>query len=250
MLKKVERLQALPLMIMILTCAVFSQKSVAVLNIRSDQLESGDCISVTNHLTSELQKVEGYRILSWDDVTRMLERTAVKQTPGCDDDRCVSEIGGALGAEFIVAGDIGLQGSRYMINIRLIDISKAETVNRVSRSVKGDVGMLADLMPEMAAELLFSDPPAPSSEPATSRPSPWPRNDRLENKTSSKIFIASIPPVADVYMNGKLIGKTNVAALSVEPGTHLMRFEKNGKVVEKTMTFKVGNNPSMLVRLR
>ncbi len=234
---------------MVLTGTAFSQKSVAVLNVRSDQLEPGDCILVTDYLTTELKKVKGYSVLCRDDVARMLEYRAGKQTFECDNDSCISEIGGVLGTELVVAGDIGQMGSRYMMDIRLIDISKAETVNRVSRSVKGDIRLFADLMPEMAGELLFSDIPAPSPEPVTSRPSPSPQDDRQESSTSSRIFIASIPPVADVYMDGELIGKTNVAALSVKPGTHLMRFEKNGKVVEKTMTFKLGNNPSMLVRI-
>ena len=64
------------------------------------------------------------------------------------------------------------------------------------------------------------------------------------------MFIASIPPVADVYMDGKLIGKTNITKLNVTAGSHSMRFVKGTQEVSKDMTFKGGDNPSQLVNLK
>jgi hypothetical protein len=64
------------------------------------------------------------------------------------------------------------------------------------------------------------------------------------------VFIASIPPVADVYMDGKLIGKTNISKLNVTAGAHSMRFVKGTQDVSKDMTFKSGDNPSQLVNLK
>jgi formylglycine-generating enzyme required for sulfatase activity len=104
-------------------------------------------------MTTELQKIPGYKVLAWDDVTKMLEHEAGKQQLGCDDDKCISEIGGALGVEFIVAGDIGAVGDRYVMTIRQIDITKAQTLKRVSRKVTGNIGLLLDELPGMVAEL-------------------------------------------------------------------------------------------------
>ena len=129
------------------------EKSVAVLNIKSAQIKAEDCIAVTNFMTTELQKIPGYKVLAWDDVTKMLEHEAGKQQLGCDDDKCISEIGGALGVEFIVAGDIGAVGDRYVMTIRQIDITKAQTLRRVSRKVTGNIGLLLDELPGMVAEL-------------------------------------------------------------------------------------------------
>jgi len=129
------------------------EKSVAVLNIKSAQIKAEDCIAVTNFMTTELQKIPGYKVLAWDDVTKMLEHEAGKQQLGCDDDKCISEIGGALGVEFIVAGDIGAVGDRYVMTIRQIDITKAQTLGRVSRKVTGNIGLLLDELPGMVVEL-------------------------------------------------------------------------------------------------
>lgn len=84
--------------------------------------------------------------------------------------------------------------------------------------------------------------PAPAAEPAPAAAAP--------SGEPATVFIASIPPVADVYMDGKLIGKTNITKLNVTAGSHSMRFVKGTQEVSKDMTFKGGDNPSQLVNLK
>lgn len=63
------------------------------------------------------------------------------------------------------------------------------------------------------------------------------------------IFIATFPPLADVYMDGVKIGKSNVDELKVTSGTHTMKFVKGAKEITKEMTFKGGKNPSQVVKI-
>ena len=131
-----------------------AEKSIAVLNLKSDQLKPTDCISVTNYITTELQKNPGYRIMAWDDVAKILEHKAGIQALGCDNDKCIVDIGGVLGVDFIVSADIGQLGSKYLCNLKIIDINKALTRNRVSEVIVGDMGKLTDLLPSMVRRLL------------------------------------------------------------------------------------------------
>ncbi|MBD3316235.1 MAG: PEGA domain-containing protein, partial [Chitinivibrionales bacterium] len=103
----------------------------------------------------------------------------------------------------------------------------------------------------------------PSSEPAETSPKPTPTRQSAPPPSTPQsqpaastgggapgtIFIASIPPVADVYMNGEKIGRTNIAELKITAGTHTMRFVKGGKEITKSMTFKAGKNPSQMVKI-
>ena len=130
-----------------------AQKSIAVMNIQSAEVDPSNCIAITNYMTSELNRLLDYRIISWDDVNKMLEHHAGLQAMGCDDTECFAEIGGALGVDYIIAGDIGALGDRYVMTIRQIDINRAETVGRVSRRVTGNIGLLMDGIPEMVGEL-------------------------------------------------------------------------------------------------
>jgi|WetSurMetagenome_2_1015567.scaffolds.fasta_scaffold00079_34 anti-anti-sigma factor len=93
-----------------------------------------------------------------------------------------------------------------------------------------------------------SPSPAPKPAPAAeAAPAPAATPAASEGGT---VFIASIPPVADVYMDGKLIGKTNITKLNVTAGSHSMRFVKGTQEITKDMTFKAGDNPSQLVNLK
>ncbi len=134
--------------------SAFGEKSIAVMNLRSEELRPTDCIAVTNYLTTELQKIKGYRILAWDDVTNMLEHQAGKQALGCEDDECLAEIGGALGVDYILAGDIGSIGDRFLMNLKLININRAATERRASTIVEGNIGLLMDRLPAMVGEIL------------------------------------------------------------------------------------------------
>ncbi|MBN1979976.1 MAG: PEGA domain-containing protein [Chitinivibrionales bacterium] len=69
-------------------------------------------------------------------------------------------------------------------------------------------------------------------------------------ETDALIFISSLPPMADVYLNGQKIGKTNVVELRIPPGTHTLKFVKGDKEVTKQITVIAGKNPSQLIRLK
>jgi anti-anti-sigma factor len=94
--------------------------------------------------------------------------------------------------------------------------------------------------------------PAPESPSASSSSAPSPSSSLAGGGSgeSATIFISSMPPVADVYMDGKLIGKTNISKLNVTSGTHSMKYVKGAIEVTEDMTFKSGDNPSHLVILK
>jgi len=108
--------------------------------------------------------------------------------------------------------------------------------------------------PEPKPEPVAVEKPAPA--PAPPAPSPVAEPPRAAVSAAAApqgeagtIFIASIPPVADVYMDGVLIGKTNVDELKVTAGTHTMRFVKGTKELTKVMTFQAGKNASQMVKI-
>ncbi len=83
--------------------------------------------------------------------------------------------------------------------------------------------------------------PVPASS-ARAKPS-TPRGPR------GVIFISSLPPNADVYLNGRWIGITNTD-LTINAGTHQVTLVKDGKQLVKTLTVAAGKNPSQVWRLR
>jgi anti-anti-sigma factor len=108
--------------------------------------------------------------------------------------------------------------------------------------------------PSSRIEVFDDEPPPPVRTPTVERKEPTPPVEATPEPPAAggeaaSVFIASIPPVADIYMDGTLIGKTNISELKVTAGTHSLRFVKGDKEVTKQQTFQPGKNPSMMVRI-
>jgi hypothetical protein len=107
--------------------------------------------------------------------------------------------------------------------------------------------------PTSAAPSSRYEEPAPAPEPAAPAPAPASApaySGGGGGGESATVFISSMPPVADVYMDGKLIGKTNISKLNVTAGSHSMKYVKGPIEITEDMTFKAGDNPSHLVILK
>jgi hypothetical protein len=71
---------------------------------------------------------------------------------------------------------------------------------------------------------------------------------KLKPKCTGKIFFASIPPIADIYLNGVLKGRTNTKEIRLPCGSYCLEFRKDRKRATLFVTIDVGKNPSQLVK--
>lgn len=104
-------------------------------------------------LAAEISQMGNVRVVSKNDITAMLNLEKKKRLAGCDTNECLADISGALGVRWMVAGNIALFGSTYIVNVKLVDVRNALVVCRVTRRVKGDEGDVLDEIPGIAAEL-------------------------------------------------------------------------------------------------
>ncbi len=85
-----------------------------------------------------IQAFGRHEVLSKDDVEIIAKRTAIRQILGCDDTKCLIDIGRSLGTEFMVAGALSKFGDTYNVSLRLIDTvgDDAGVKKRVNRSCR------------------------------------------------------------------------------------------------------------------
>jgi hypothetical protein len=74
-------------------------------------------------------------------------------------------------------------------------------------------------------------------------------NSAINSDCTGEIFIASLPPVADVICKGQYVGKTNVESLTLPCGKLTVQFIKETKTTNKTITIHPGKNRSVVVQL-
>lgn len=98
---------------------------------------------VTNRTAEVLSRRPGYRVLAPDDIRAILEREAQKQLLGCDDDSCLAELAGALGADVLITGRVTKLESAWAVSLTAVNPRRAEALGRVTEEWGGtEVGLL------------------------------------------------------------------------------------------------------------
>jgi hypothetical protein len=120
--------------------------------------------TLTEILTVEIAEIGLYKVIAGRDIQSMLGFERQKDVLGCTDAACLAEIGGALGVDRIVASQVGMVGSTYVVNIKLINIRQADTEGRVYETVRGEVDALISIVKKSVQKLL-----GPGSKAALAR---------------------------------------------------------------------------------
>jgi hypothetical protein len=198
---------------------------LAVLDLQATGVEPELIPTLTEILTVEIDSIGKHKVIAGRDIQSMLGFEKQKDLVGCTDASCLAEIGGALGVEMLVVGHIGKVGSTYVVNIKLINIRKAETESRVYETVRGEVDTLIESVRSAAHKLLASaagelapkvaaPQPVPAPPVVAQAPTPSPRVvTPTTTPAAPKAPIA--PPTAPAKASGSRIGWGTITLWSV-----------------------------------
>ena len=143
---------------------------VLVLEPTSEVVDKPTLNTIASLMLVELSKNPGIDVISANDVKRMAELEGEKQRMGCADSSCLAELAGAMGARYVVFGDVGKLGTLIILNLNLFDSSKATAVNRTTVQASGAEDLPAKLGPgvrELVAPLFGATAPLPTPVAAT-----------------------------------------------------------------------------------
>jgi hypothetical protein len=121
----------------------------------------------------ELAQYDRYEVLTSTDLRKAVALEGEKQAAGCDDDSCLAEIAGALGAELVVFGEVTKLGDGLLITLNLFEATTAKSAGRVSIEAPTDKvltfevkrGVMKLLEPKTGVP---PPPPAPAEPAAVS----------------------------------------------------------------------------------
>lgn len=109
---------------------------VAVMDLTGRGVDEAAVGALTTEVSNTIAAWRVFRVITREDVKRMLQLQETRQQCSGDvDAQCMAEIGGALGVEYLVHGELSRVGGTYSVSLVLLDISRAEAKNRVSRKV-------------------------------------------------------------------------------------------------------------------
>ncbi|MDF1561751.1 MAG: hypothetical protein P1V51_01835 [Deltaproteobacteria bacterium] len=95
-------------------------------------------------VAAHLESRTGAEVITPADVAALLDLEGQRQILGCDDSAasCLAEIGGALGANYVLSGQIARIGSKYVVSLSLIDVAGSTIAGRTTKTANDEDGVL------------------------------------------------------------------------------------------------------------
>ncbi len=94
-----------------------------------------------------------YKVIGPTDLNALIGAERLRDAVGCDEVACAAELGGALGAPYLVAGQLGRLGDQAVLSLRLMDTHEPAVMARASARGSTDANALAVMMGASVGEL-------------------------------------------------------------------------------------------------
>ena len=65
---------------------------------------------------------------------------------GCDENACLAELGGALGAKRIIAGTVALLGGKQVLTVKIVDSEEVKLLKQLARQLPADMGEYSEAL--------------------------------------------------------------------------------------------------------
>lgn len=115
---------------------------IAVMDLSGRGVDQAAAAALTTEVSNTLAQLRVFQVITREDIKRMLQLEQTKQQcTGEVDASCMAEIGGALGVDYLVYGDVSKIAEVYSVSLVLLDISRAQAANRASRKIT-EAGLL------------------------------------------------------------------------------------------------------------
>jgi len=182
--------------------------SFAVLSLKPLGLDAATATNLTEVLAAEVKSIDGTSVISPSDITSMLEMQASKDALDCSDTSCLAEIGGALGVDQLIVGDVGRVGDRFVVSLRIVNARNPEALSRVNESFEGIESQLVPAVKQAARDLLGLAPKDPGI-----------------------LVVESTEEEAEAKVNGELAGVLPATTLgNFAPGKYSLLVSKRGYI--------------------
>jgi hypothetical protein len=118
--------------------------------------------AITEAVVAEVRKQSKAEVITQREIASILSLEKQKEMLGCQTDACMAELGGALGADRLLSGDMAKLGESFLLHLRVVDVKKVRVAAQADRRLRGrTIDDVLDVLPKMVGELFPATPPAP-----------------------------------------------------------------------------------------
>jgi hypothetical protein len=143
---------------------------VLVMDLDGSGVDPSQVKLINGLVTQSMSRFEQYEVISSADVRQLVTVEADKSAAGCDTSTCLAEMAGALGARWVVFGNVGRLGNLTVLTLSLFDTQKAKAADRQRLEVR-DIETLPSSIDNALAVLMgVQKPAAPAPTPSKGLP--------------------------------------------------------------------------------
>ena len=141
------------LLSILFTTSLFAKDIIAVLDLETIGLNSGEATILTQRLTTKLISIGQYEVVERANMDKILKEQKFQKS-GCTDSECAVEIGQLLNTDFIVMGSVNKFGSTWTLDARLIDVGLGKGIISAEYTMKGEIdGLITTGITSIAKQL-------------------------------------------------------------------------------------------------
>ncbi len=152
----------MPTLSLLSACLLFaapnpSKPTLVVAPLQAQQNSRADAAALTRFVRVFVGQSHDFTLVTPEDMNAIDEELKRQLAGGCEASSCLAEIGGALGARYMITGGLDRLGSRLLVTLKLIDIERVLAVRTLA--IKGkDLDSIVDQVPARVSELLGRTP--------------------------------------------------------------------------------------------
>ena len=133
--------------------------TVAVLEFEGRGINQMEAATLTDRMMSELVNTNAVIMVERNQMDEILSEQGFQQS-GCTSSECAAEVGALLGVQNMVSGAFGKHGNSYTIDAKMFSVETGATVRAVTKTYKGEVDGLLNVISVVAWKLIGLTPPA------------------------------------------------------------------------------------------
>ena len=135
------------------------KETVAILDFEGRGISQMEAQTLTDRLMSEMVNTDAVIMVERNQMEEIMNEQGFQQS-GCTTSECAAEVGALLGVQNMVSGSFGKLGNSYTIDAKLFSVSTGGTIRSVSKTYKGEVDGLLNIIEIVAWEVVGLTPPA------------------------------------------------------------------------------------------
>jgi hypothetical protein len=157
---------------LILAAALATSPRLAVLPVAAGEgVPPSTAAAVAEAVAGEVRQRSGVEVITQREIGAVLSLEREQAMLGCQSGSCMAELGGALGCDRLVVGDLARLGESWLFSLKLVETTQARVTAQASRRLRGGtIDDVLDQVPAMVGELFAATAvAAPANRTAPAR---------------------------------------------------------------------------------